>query len=141
MKFEKCVTPLTNKVVSIAENGKKCIFRNSHQIEIRKIKFDQCLIPQTQLSCDYGIWVDLHNKCYFIELKGKDIKHACSQIVATINYVRENHNEELSSMEIIAAIVPSANSVPNLKQSPEYIKLKKIVNSVQNKNKILEIDI
>lgn len=143
MKFERCVTSLNNKVVPVEENGKKCIFNNPHQTEIRKIKFDKCLIPQTQqqLSCDYGIWVDLCNKCYFIELKGKDIKHACNQLVATINYVRENYDEELVGMEVIAAIVPSANSIPNLKQSPEYLKLKKMVNSVKNKNKILEIDI
>ncbi len=55
-----------------------------------RIKVDGCLIPAdaTQKRCDFMFWRCEKEEIYFVELKGKEIKKAVSQIKSTIEFAR-----------------------------------------------------
>ncbi|UCZ56530.1 hypothetical protein LGV61_12490 [Desulfurispirillum indicum] len=124
-----CVQVIAGQRIVFKENNRSFCLLNAQRVVIRKVHIDGCLIPQSdrQRACDYGAWIDSQSKAYFIELKGKNIQHAVRQIIASINFVQQNHMEECEGKALEAVIVSSKNHAPNLKQSPDYIKLKSML--------------
>ena len=67
-----------------SENGKR--FEIVLDEDFTKIRIDDCLIPSEQVEkCDFGFVRHSNDEFYFVELKGKDIKKALSQIINTIS--------------------------------------------------------
>lgn len=73
---------LKSKVAS--ENGKK--FEIDSKEDFIRIQIDNCLISSRQVEkCDFGFVRNLNEEFYFVELKGKEVKKALSQIISTIS--------------------------------------------------------
>jgi hypothetical protein len=81
--LQECTEDLTDSKITVKRDGRKAVFDNAERATIRRIDLD-CWIPSTEtLKADYivsnpGV-VDI-----IVELKGKDIKHAVKQVVATL---------------------------------------------------------
>ncbi|RZJ52236.1 MAG: hypothetical protein EOO44_12475, partial [Flavobacterium sp.] len=75
---QNCCTK--SKVAS--ENGKR--FEIVSNEDFTKIRIDNCLISSQQVQkCDFGFVRHSKDDFYFVELKGKDVKIALSQIINT----------------------------------------------------------
>jgi len=71
------------------ENGKR--FEIVSKEEFTKIKIDGGLIISQQIEkCDFGFIRNSNGDFYFVELKGKDIDKAYSQIINTIKHFETN---------------------------------------------------
>lgn len=77
--------------LSAAENGRKFILVVSDWKKVEKIKVDGALICDQQIEkCDYFFFyhplgkIKNDSHAYFVELKGKNINKAMSQIISTI---------------------------------------------------------
>lgn len=77
--YQKCCTK--SKIAS--ENGKRYEIVSNE--DFTRIRIDDCLISSKQIEkCDFGFLRHSNNEFYFVELKGKDINKAMSQIASTI---------------------------------------------------------
>ena len=77
------------KIVLIDGAGKtKMCFNNPNKRQITKIKVDNCAIT-SGIRCDFML-VDHNSLEHYIELKGKQIIHACNQIEETIKRLSKN---------------------------------------------------
>lgn len=71
------------------ENGKR--FEIVSKEEFTKIKIDGGLITSPQIEkCDFGFIRHSNSDFYFVELKGKDIDKAYSQLINTIKHFDAN---------------------------------------------------
>ena len=89
--IKKCNhTTNKNKIVK-KENKRKVVLHNPSNISINEVKVDGCLITQNN-KCDY-LWEICSKKhVIYIELKGKDLSHALTQIQQTIQHCIKHYN-------------------------------------------------
>lgn len=87
MSLEKCRQKTTDSNIKCEEKGKKAIFRNPERREYYKTQVDGCLIKD-EVASD---WVVSRPQIgdVIVELKGKDVDHAVTQIQATAKYWTE----------------------------------------------------
>lgn len=115
---------LSNQPVFVYEEKKsKITFKNVDRIESESINVDGCEIQGDTLRCDF-----MHiakGVEYYIELKGKDVKHAVRQIEQTIALLSANRAKGLKKSYVVCTRVPlTSTEVQGLK-----LKLKKLYNS------------
>ena len=67
-----------------ASKSKMC-FSNPSRKSVQKIRVDNCLIKEGK-RCDF-LLIDDNNVEYFIELKGKQVEYACTQLMETIKKI------------------------------------------------------
>jgi hypothetical protein len=84
-----CIEICDAALVFVEENGVRATFANHQHRQIRKIEYDDCYCkPEHGLQADYivGLFeiIDI-----ITELKGSDLKHARSQVEATLERWRE----------------------------------------------------
>lgn len=101
--------------LSAAENGRKFILVVSDWKKVEKIKVDGALICDSNTEkCDYFFFYYPSGKkekshAYFVELKGKNIGKAMSQIISTIKHFTKEGlmtNVSLRKAFIISSRVP-----------------------------------
>lgn len=102
--------------LSAAENGRKFILVVSDWRKVEKVKVDGALIcDQQKEKCDYFFFYYPSGKTgneshvYFVELKGKNIGKAMSQIISTIQcFMQEGFfkNVSLKKAFIVSSRVP-----------------------------------
>ncbi|MFA9191211.1 hypothetical protein AAGV28_07500 [Flavobacterium sp. FZUC8N2.13] len=103
-----------------SENGKR--FEINSIESFTRIRIDDCLIPSQQVEkCDFGFVRHSNNEFYFVELKGKDVKKALSQIINTI-LIFESTFIKIPQVKRFGFIVSSRNPLSstetnNLKQA------------------------
>ncbi|QSW89572.1 hypothetical protein J0383_01850 [Flavobacterium endoglycinae] len=118
-----------SKVAS--ENNMK--FEINTNEDFTRIEIDNCLISSQELQkCDFGFIRHSNNEFYFVELKGKDVKKALSQIENTIS-VFESSIIKIPKEKRLAFIVSSRNPL----SSPETNNLKQAF--AKKYGKLLEI--
>lgn len=106
-----------SKVAS--ENGKR--FEIVSNEDFTRIQIDSCLISSQQVEkCDFGFVRHSNDEFYFVELKGKEIKKALSQIISTIEHF-ENHFIRIPKNQRHGFIVSSKN--PLVGQATNILKL------------------
>jgi len=106
-----------SKVAS--ENGKR--FEIVSNEDFTRIRIDNGLISSQQVEkCDYGFIRHSNEEFYFVELKGKEIKKALSQIVRTIDLF-QNHFIQIPKDKRYGFIVSSKN--PLTGQATNILKL------------------
>jgi len=85
----KCIKTVHDSKPKVEENGKKAVFLNPGNEEIKIVQVDGCLVTGATLRADFIVAkptiVDV-----IVELKGKDIYRACDQITATLEVWRSN---------------------------------------------------
>lgn len=89
MFVSNCITLTKDSEVRVAERGRSAIFRNPEQHPFRKVQIDGCVIT-TGLRADW--LVEKENVgAILVELKGKDVVHACKQLEATLVYLKKQN--------------------------------------------------
>ncbi|WP_128690256.1 hypothetical protein [Chromohalobacter israelensis] len=85
MEFDKCTVRVSHKKIKVEENRCSATVDNESGVEIKKVKIDGCLITGHEERCD---WMFLHEEpekhAHLIELKGKKIDKAVSQLKSTL---------------------------------------------------------
>lgn len=91
------------------EKGKEFrIIKNANQ-QLCKVRIDGCLITDITIKkCDFMFYVCETQKLLLVELKGKNIEHAISQITHTKGYLKQKLCNPDSNYEgiIVSSSVP-----------------------------------
>lgn len=86
---DPCVTVTHAKKIKVSEiKSRKAIVLNVTGEEFHVIQFDGCVIKNAT-AADFVVSKETVGDL-IIELKGKDVKHAMEQIMATASYLREH---------------------------------------------------
>lgn len=88
MSLANCQESTTVSRIKVEENKKWVIFLNLSNEPYLKTRHDGCVVKQ-QVGCDWVV-SKANTGDVFIELKGKDIKHATEQVLATVEYWKQN---------------------------------------------------
>lgn len=70
------------------ESKSKMCFANPNRRKVKKIIVDNCLITEGK-RCDF-LLIDHNNVEHFVELKGKQVEYACTQIIETIKKISQD---------------------------------------------------
>lgn len=140
---KECERLVNDTLIKFSENKREFIAENIDKKDILKLNIDDCLIKNVkhQLSCDNGMFIESDSLFYFIELKGRDIRHACEQIANTIVYFEKYFTNQVKGKEFIAAMVLSKYDAPKLKQSPQYVKLRRKVKEIKIQSQVMKVKV
>lgn len=104
--FEKCSETLQNPIIPVAETGRSFRINNPARIKVRKIQVDDCLITDGE-RCDYAFEIgDGPELVIYLELKGKNIQKAYSQLCTTMTHLTGRHGKLKKICHIVASRVP-----------------------------------
>ena len=81
---KKCTKISKDPLIKVEENGRKAVFINSYAKKYRISKIDGCIVtagPRTDFLVS-----EIGNSSILVELKGKDLKHACEQLFASAQH-------------------------------------------------------
>lgn len=119
----ECTVTNNNKIVVLAEKTKQLRVINNSQKEISKIDLDNCVFKgiDTFIKCDYIVEIkEKEDKetshALYVELKGKDVKHAIEQIKSMLLMFKDRHKKAKKSCFIIASAVPRASTLSQIAQ-------------------------
>ncbi|WP_424944768.1 hypothetical protein [Aliiroseovarius crassostreae] len=101
-----CIQTVNHKKILFKEKNRQAIFDNPTQREFSKAQVDGCLINQGE-RCD-GFLSD-ENKIWFIELKGKDVPKAASQICSAAEVLKEYCDDKEVHAVIVATKCPATS--------------------------------
>lgn len=116
VKEEHKIITSDSKIV-FEENSRKIIFENPCKVNYKKVHIDGVVINDDE-RCDYLLTSEDERKEYFVELKGKDVMKACSQLKNTITNVGE-YTDDRNSF-VICTRVPPATDTGIQKQKKEF---------------------
>lgn len=93
-------------------------------------------VPDGICKCDYLFLISgVEPSAILIELKGVDVTHALRQIQGTIKL----YKDFLNNFSHVYARIIVTSSMPNLKATPDYVNLVRMIRKVLNGNvKIVE---
>lgn len=82
--MNKCTKIVNHSKIVFKESGRKAVFSNERQLDHAITQVDGCLI-ENGMRCDVII---SQKECgsVLVELKGKDVEHACLQLKATVDH-------------------------------------------------------
>lgn len=109
MNFDACRVSSQKKLVVAEENGRRFVMENPSLRQVDEYRVDGCLITDDRERCDFMYEVD--SPCtlaIYVELKGKEIEKAISQLSATIGYLKSRHKKVSKVCFIICSRVPKA---------------------------------
>ncbi len=102
--------------------------KNMRNVNINEVKVDNCLIQGHQYRCDwlYEIMCQQVSEVYYVELKGKDLRHALAQILETVNFCEQRfaHRDCKRVACIVLSAYPQENSA--IQNKKRELKRKKI---------------
>jgi len=110
--IEKCNDKSDKSEVVVRENGKTFRIINKSRLLINTVTIDGCYITKGR-RCDYLFEIvdkDIIKNVFYVELKGKDIEHAVTQLEATIKCCKQIHNELNREAFIVASRVPKSGT-------------------------------
>ncbi len=109
MDFVRCTEESRNKKVTVTEKRKKFVILNSKKNRIRKVQVDGCLIDDDRERCDYLCEIYKPSSLvFYVELKGKGIEKAISQLGATLGYCKTVHSGMEKRCYIVSSRVPQS---------------------------------
>lgn len=102
----ECIEECANSIISFSERKSSIRFENASRRKLQKVKVDSCVI-KVGIRCDY-LLIDYsgNTKEHFIELKGRNVKHAYEQIRETIIQISQDSHRLLKRCWIICTQVP-----------------------------------
>lgn len=100
---DECIEIVEHPIIPLEEKGKTMIFKNKNRKTVQKIQVDNCAIKDG-IKCD---WLVINDKNieHFVELKGVDVKHACEQLIRSINELSGNPNNGAKYSFVISSRV------------------------------------
>lgn len=104
---KNCSHERTDPIIAITEKGKTFRLENSNRRRIVQVRVDDCLITGECERCDWLFEIPTPNDrvCY-VELKGKNIEKAISQIISTIEFTRNKYASYKKEAYIVSSRVP-----------------------------------
>ncbi|WP_162241549.1 hypothetical protein [Methylobacterium sp. Leaf117] len=81
---DSCTIVVSHKLVKVEENKRKAVFRNPESKEYRITKVDNCVVTEGPRT-DYLV-SEKGSVSVLVELKGKDVEHACEQLFASADH-------------------------------------------------------
>lgn len=81
MTFSHCLQKRKDKLIVVSEFGRKVTFQNKSADEYQIVQVDDCVI-KSGIRCDKLV-TKTGTGSIFLELKGKDVEHACDQLERT----------------------------------------------------------
>lgn len=117
--------------ITCIENRKRYNLQNNNYI-VAKYHVDGGVIRSNRIKCDYLLlcYGERDNKAVFIELKGKNNRHAFDQLKESINSLN-NVLSKLPNIRIYARLVNS-KTAPNDLLSKNYKDLFELLQSLNN---------
>lgn len=88
-----CTKRVTHSKVKVEENKRKAVFRNPNNVDYDITTIDGCLVTEG-IRSDFMV-SEVGSISILIELKGKDVAHACDQLMATVK--RDNVKKLMES--------------------------------------------
>lgn len=137
--MDDCKTVRSDKLIVLMDGKAKSQFRlsNPNQKKIHQILIDDCVIKQGK-RCDYMIIVDKCKTEHYIELKGKNISHACMQLEETIRQLSSDSKNFLKYCFVVSSVCPLSTT----KRQKLTLQFKKNYNAIlriKNKTCCFEI--
>lgn len=120
-----CAEFTNNRVVAVSEKRSRYELHNNSAKEICKIKVDGCLI-NNGARCDYLFLICNDEIAFFVELKGKNLKHAIEQLNNSIDTILPS----IGSFKIHARVIVFSVTVPNVQNNPFVLKLRRKIKSL-----------
>lgn len=114
----ECITERTDVLVVLRDKRggrSKMIFENEKQELVKVVEVDDCEIKAGK-RCDFLLLHPVKKKSknidneYFVELKGKAVKHGCEQLEASINRLSENAKKKPKHAFIISSKSPLSST-------------------------------
>lgn len=93
--------------------------RNQERLGYSIVRIDGCDI-KNGYRCDFGVHLKKRNEHLFVELKGSDVKHAVSQLAATLHYYGANGDAAVKCF-----IISSNNPLSSSQSQMAKFKFKK----------------
>lgn len=126
MDFEKCSQKTKGARVVVQENRSKFEVLNPGGIEMTKVQVDGCLITDHRERCDWVLSLEKPiKKAMFVELKGKDVLKAISQLKSTLGLTQSKYHNYQRECYVVTTRVPKDGSEIRRRR----IDLKKKMNS------------
>lgn len=109
---DECVTESSGQRVTAKENKKTFAVLNPSGKVIRKVKVDGCVITDAStIRCDYLFEIGTPlDAVLYVELKGKNIEHACEQLSSTLKLFSRRHGRVRRHCYVVAARVPGTST-------------------------------
>lgn len=109
--------------ITCSEKQSKYVLTNNSNYNICKIKIDACVLRDSDgRKCDYLVRAikEQSKHLFLIELKGRDVLKAVSQINESLNKLKITNS---SGFKVHGRIVPTSTYGPNLRTT-QYLNLK-----------------
>jgi hypothetical protein len=104
-RFPDCERRTTDRAIVLRENQSKISFENPQQLEICLLAVDDCAITEG-IRCDYALKGEAIEAEFYVELKGRDVKHAFEQLEATIQQISEDPQQTVKCCFITSTRCP-----------------------------------
>lgn len=105
--IDKHTITVRDRLVVFEENNQKFIVINNNRHTIKKIRVDGGVVNNIE-CCDYI--AGLIECEVYVELKGSNIKKACSQLLSTIHLFRDIHKWKSIRCAIVHTRYPAVSS-------------------------------
>jgi exopolysaccharide biosynthesis predicted pyruvyltransferase EpsI len=106
-RFPQCERITKAPIIPLEEKQSKIIFENPTQLEVCILTVDHKDkgkgAIQDGLRCDYALTTEEIDVELYVELKGRDIKHAFKQLEATIQRISEDPRRQSKYCFVIAS--------------------------------------
>lgn len=133
MRYLECSQSTNDPCVVVEEN--KCKFKilNRSGYSIRKIQVDGCLIVDDREKCDWIVAIDNEKllKAMYIELKGKKIDKAVSQLKSTLDITKDNFKKYDKECYVVTTRFPKGG-VDHRKIQIDFMRATKVALKVKN---------
>ena len=130
--------------VKCEEKRKKYILNNTQKNHIIAYKMDGGIIfedkrvPNETGKCDFMLVINGEEKTVIlVELKGVDVKHGLNQIIETI----KRYDPVLKTISHVYARLVVRSSAPQIKATPSYVNLTKLIHAKNGNVIIFEMQI
>jgi hypothetical protein len=107
--MEACTEETNDKIVVLKDKRARSTMRflNPERKTLKKIQIDNCVV-KVGIRCDFLLKCDKEIE-HFVELKGRDVKHACDQISQTIKDKSNNAKRDKKWAFVVSSRNPLIN--------------------------------
>lgn len=139
MDFDRCTTVTKGKCVVVQEKKSRFELINKKGLEVKKVQVDGCLIRDHREKCDWIISLEAPTKrAMFIELKGKDIDKAISQLKATLSHTKSKYDQYQRECYAVTTRIPKHGTTTRRK-CMDFHKATKTTLSIKNLRITVEV--
>ena len=112
--IEECRTTRRDPLLSVQERGRTFVLKNECRQPVEQVRVDDCLIKAGE-RCDWLFELtEPAKRVLFVELKGRDIKHAYEQLLATIRHLKAGYPGYRLEAYVVASRNPQTSASRDL---------------------------